>query len=295
MSADDNRPAEVFVPVEQDTIPFYGHELVAVLLEDGRIAVVLRWVCESLRLNQQSQLRSIRGRAALVQGLVDVRVQTEGGPQAMPALTLKVLPGWLVVIDERRVREEARDDLVRFQLECVDVLADHFARKHQPALPAPALALADPAVAAIVEQIADLTAVTNLLREHLAALLTLPDQVQAVTAQVVHVAAVVEALAERQGTTETQVAQIAERTQRLTPAHARTVQEQVNRMVRETAHLPPPAQLTYPIIYGRLKHRFRAGSYSEIADERFDAVMAFLRDELRRATGGEAPEQGALF
>lgn len=201
------------------------------------------------------------------------------------------------MIDERRVREEARGDLIRFQLECVDVLADHFARKRQPALPAPALALVpqDPAVAAIVEQIADLTAVTNLLREHLAALLTLPDQVQAVTEQVGHVAAVVEALAERQGATETQVARIDARTQRLTTAHARAVQEEISRMVRATAHLPAPTQLTYPIIYGRLKHRFRAGSYGEIADEGYDTVMAFLRDELRRATGDEAPEQGNLF
>lgn len=293
MSTDDNRPAEVLIPIEQDAIPFYGHELVAVLLADGRIAVVLRWVCESLRLNQQSQLRSIRGRTALAQGLVDVRVQTEGGPQTMPALTLKVLPGWLFAIDERRVRAEAHDDLVRFQLECVEVLADHFARKHQPALAAPAPA--DPAVAAIVEQIADLTAVTNLLREHLAALLKLPGQVQAITEQVGHVAAIVEALAERQGMTETQVARIDARTQRLTPAHARAVQEQVNHMVRQTAHLPPPVQLTYSIIYGRLKHRFRAGSYNEIADERYAEVMAFLHDELRRANNGEAPEQGNLF
>lgn len=52
MGPDDNgQMAEVLIPVEQDTIPFYGHELVAVLLEDGRIAVVLRWVCEGLRLN----------------------------------------------------------------------------------------------------------------------------------------------------------------------------------------------------------------------------------------------------
>lgn len=72
MSIDSSLPVSVFIPVEQDTIPFYGHELVAVLLEDGRIAVVLRWVCEGLRLNQQSQLRSIRGRAALAQSLVDV-------------------------------------------------------------------------------------------------------------------------------------------------------------------------------------------------------------------------------
>lgn len=133
----------------------------------------------------------------------------------------------------------------------------------------------------------------NLLREHLAALLTLPGQVEGLTLQMGQAIAMLESLAERQDTTETQVAKIDERTQHLTPAHARSVQELVDRLVRETAHLPVP--LTYAIIYGRLKHRFRAGSYKEIADERFEEVRAYLRDELRRATSGEAPEQGSLF
>jgi len=48
-------------------------------------------------------------------------------------------------------------------------------------------------------------------------------------------------------------------------------------------------------IYGCLKTRFRAGSYKEIPDERFEEVMAYLREELRKATGGEGPTQGSLF
>lgn len=64
-------------------------------------------------------------------------------------------------------------------------------------------------------------------------------------------------------------------------------------MVRETKRFPNP--LTYAIIYCRLKHSFRAGSYREIADERYEDVLAYLREELSRATSGEAPEQGSLF
>jgi hypothetical protein len=289
MSVDGEQTAKVFIPIEQEAIPFYGHELVAVQLGDGRIAAVLRWICEGLHLNQQSQMRSIRGRRALAQGLVEVSVQTEGGRQAMPALTLQVLPGWLFSIDERRVREEARDDLVRFQLECVDVLAEYFVRKHQPALPM----VADSAAVAVAAQITELSGVVNLLREHLEGLLAVPDQVRGLTEQMGHVAAIVEVLAERQDAAETHIAKIDERTQRLTTAHARTVQEQVDRLVRETSYLPIP--LTYAIVYGRLKHRFRASSYREIPDERFDEVLAYLRDEFRQATDGEAPEQGSLF
>jgi hypothetical protein len=89
------------------------------------------------------------------------------------------------------------------------------------------------------------------------------------------------------------VARIDERTQRLTPAHARAIQELVDRLVRETRRLPVP--LTYATIYGRLKHRFRAGSYREIADDRYEEVLAYLHDELRHATSGEAPKQGNMF
>jgi hypothetical protein len=54
--------------------------------------------------------------------------------------------------------------------------------------------------------------------------------------------------------------------------------------MRETRQwLPLP--LTYEMIRGRLKHRFRARSYREFADDRLDVVAAFRRDLLDRATG----------
>ncbi len=223
MGTDSGQAADALIPIEQDTISFYGHELVAVRLKDGRIAVVLRWLFESLDLDRTAQVRRIERKTVLREGLVDVRVRTEGGQQIMPALTLDALPGFLFTIDESRVKPDARPDVIVFQRECARVLAEHFARKHQAALPVPA----DATAAAIVEQIADLAAVMNLLREHLAALLPLPGQVQALSDQVGHVAAVVEALAERQGTTEQRISALDARTDHLTPAHAQTVQDAV--------------------------------------------------------------------
>jgi hypothetical protein len=283
-------------PVEQDTIMFYGHELVAVRLADGRIAAVLRWLFESLNLERRGQMQRIERKTALRKGLIDVDVDTPGGPQTMSALTLQVLPGYLFTIDENRVNEEARADVIPFQEECVEALAEHFTRKHQ-AQASQALTPAEAtASAAIIAQIADLTGVVNLLREHLEALLVLPGQVADLSTRVGETRALVESLAERQGATETlaaQVARIEARTQRLTPAHARAVQERVDRIVRATQQLPQP--LSYAMVYGRLKHTWRANSYSEIPDERFEEVMAYLREELRQATGGETPEQGSLF
>ena len=59
MSDGERQPEKVWIPVEQDTIPFYGHDLVAVRLDDGRIAAVLRWLCEGLHLDPLGQLQRI--------------------------------------------------------------------------------------------------------------------------------------------------------------------------------------------------------------------------------------------
>ncbi|MGH9353073.1 MAG: hypothetical protein ACRD2G_13095 [Terriglobia bacterium] len=150
-----------------------------------------------------------------------------------------------------------------------------------------------PQATALTEQIDALTAVINLLREHLSALMTLPGQVEGLSLQLEQGVALLESLVQRQDAAETQIARIDERTQRLTPAHARAIQEMVDRIVRETKHLPIP--LTYTIIYGRLKHRFRAGSYREIPDDRYDALLTYLRDELHNAASGAAPEQERLL
>ena len=290
MGTGSNQPDGALIPVEQDTVPFYGHDLIAIRLPDGRIAAVLRWLCESLKLDARGQQQRIERKTALRNGLVWVRVDTPGGPQEMPAVTLKVLPGWLFTIDENRVKPEARSDLIRFQEECTEVLADHFTRKHPPALPSATDATA---ATVIIEQIADLTGVINLLREHLEMLLVLPSQVAELSVEVSETRVLVESLATRQDATETHLAAVDARTQRLTPAHARAVQEMVNRMVRETRHIATP--LTYATIYGKLKTRFQAASYSEIADSRFDELMAWLREALNSATSREAPEQGSLF
>ena len=81
-----------------------------------------------------------------------------------------------------------------------------------------------------------------------------------------------EALAGRQQTTEDQVARIDERTKRLTPAHAREVQLIVERIARvvEKQSANTTLSLAHAMIYGRLKTRFRADSYKEIPDERFE-------------------------
>ena len=100
--------SQLLVPVNQQTIYFYGQPLVVVRLADGRVGAVLRWFCLNLQLDSDAQLRRIRRTEEIADDLVDVRIQTEGGSQAMAALILHAVPFWLAGIDSRRVREEVR-------------------------------------------------------------------------------------------------------------------------------------------------------------------------------------------
>jgi hypothetical protein len=64
-------------------------------------------------------------------------------------------------------------------------------------------------------------------------------------------------------------------------------------MVCQTKHLSIP--LDYAKIYGRVRRVFCTNTYTEVDDERFDELMAFLRVELKKALGGDLPEQSNLF
>jgi P22_AR N-terminal domain len=115
-------PSQALVPVDQQTITFYGQPLVVVRLPDGRAGAVLRWFCDNLHLDRSGQVRRIQRTAAIADDLLYVQVQTSSGVQVMPTLVLRGVPFWLAGIDPKRVREEVRTEVLRYQREVVDVL-----------------------------------------------------------------------------------------------------------------------------------------------------------------------------
>src|SRR5215471_14175370 len=134
MNTDDTRNTqgeapEVLEPVQVERIPFHGRELLAVRLADGRIAAALRWLCEGLGLDTQAQVRRVRRTKAIRGELLSVRITTEGGPQVMPALTVRALPFWLAGLDTSRLAPDLEPVILAYQLEAVDVLYRHFAER----------------------------------------------------------------------------------------------------------------------------------------------------------------------
>jgi hypothetical protein len=117
---------ELIIPAGQQTLSFYGKPILVVRLPDGRPAIVLRSFCENMQIDTNGQVKRIRRTEAIADDLINgVRIERpaeEGGPQAMAALVLRAVPFWLAGIDPKRVREEIRSDILRYQREVVDVL-----------------------------------------------------------------------------------------------------------------------------------------------------------------------------
>jgi len=131
-------------PVEQEEVPFKNETIIAARLADGRICVVLRWVCETLRLDPQGQVQRIQRNTATAKELVRVKVQTKGGRQTMPAITLRGFSPWVLGMNPNEVRsnnpvedERIRELIIAYQEEAKDVLYEHFVnRSRGVALPA---------------------------------------------------------------------------------------------------------------------------------------------------------------
>ena len=101
------------IPVEQQTLIFYGKPLVVVRLPDGQPGVVLRFLCENLQIDAAAQVQRIRRTEAISEDLVFAQVETDGGYQRMAVLILHAVPFWLAGIDPKRVREEIRPEILR--------------------------------------------------------------------------------------------------------------------------------------------------------------------------------------
>lgn len=129
---------EALTPTEQETIEFHGEEIVAVRLEDGRICVVVRWICNSLNLKAASQVSKIRNTTSIASELVRVVVKTKGGPQRVAAITLKGFPVWMLTINPNEAQDEQIKALIiAYQEEAKDVLYQHFVNKARTPLALP--------------------------------------------------------------------------------------------------------------------------------------------------------------
>ena len=116
-------------PAEQKTVLFYDDEITAVRLEDGRVYIPIRPICDTLGLAWSSQLQRIRRDPVLDEEMLSVFVtntESQRGGRDVQCLPLDMLHGFLFGINSTRVREDMQERVRRYQRECYRVLSEAF-------------------------------------------------------------------------------------------------------------------------------------------------------------------------
>ena len=125
------------IPIEQRTVLFYDDEITTVLVEfEGRetIYVPVRPLCDFLGVNWDGQRQRLRRDLVLSEVAMSAVITTADiEPESrrprtstMLCLPLDFVNGFLFGISVSRVKDEVREQLIRYQRECYRVLADAF-------------------------------------------------------------------------------------------------------------------------------------------------------------------------
>ena len=257
-------------PTEQQTIVFYDKPIIVVRLSDERPGVVLRFLCENLQIDTAGHVQRIRRTEAIANDLIPVRVESDGGPQIMQVLVLRAVPFWLAGIDPKRVREEIRPDIIRYQREVVDVLYAWAQTQHtlpKPADIVPAEPIAQPVRPSQDAPLAD-------WREYYLRMAAITEWQMDVDQWRGSVESRLEGVEAMTGL----IPEILERLgpQTLTSAH----QKQVQALVHQLSQLTKKHTAT---IYDDLKTAFSVAKYSDIPEEQWAHVDRWFKVQIEQA------------
>lgn len=107
-------------------IDFYGDKLDVVDMEDGKPGVVMRRLVENLGLDWTGQSKKLDDPIYMCRHMSTH--DTSGREQEMVVMPVKSIPAYLFSINPNKVREDLREKLARYRLECVDVLYNYWAK-----------------------------------------------------------------------------------------------------------------------------------------------------------------------
>ena len=111
-----------------ETIQFHNQSLI-VLNHENKPYIAMKPICENIGLGWHSQRQRIHRHHVLSKGEVMITSPSKSGNQEYLCLPISMLNGWLFGIDTNRVKPEIKQKLEQYQLECFDVLYNHFMPK----------------------------------------------------------------------------------------------------------------------------------------------------------------------
>lgn len=98
-----------------------------VIISNGEKRVAIKPICDALGVSIQGQLEKLKT-DPILSSVIKLSFTTgaDGKQYEMQTIPFKFVFGWLFRIDSRNVKEEARETVERYQLECYNALYNHF-------------------------------------------------------------------------------------------------------------------------------------------------------------------------
>lgn len=99
-----------------------------IVIENGEKKVAIKPICQALGIDVDSQRKKLNSDPILSSVTVTSTATGADGKQyEMVTIPFKYVFGWLFRIDSRNVKEEAKETVLKYQIECYDALYNHFA------------------------------------------------------------------------------------------------------------------------------------------------------------------------
>jgi hypothetical protein len=100
--------------------------------QDLEKRVAIKPICEILGVSIQTQLDRLK-EDPIIGSVITLRVTTgaDGKSYQMQTIPLKYVFGWLFKISPKNVKEEARENLIKYQSECYDALFNYFSARSE--------------------------------------------------------------------------------------------------------------------------------------------------------------------
>jgi hypothetical protein len=274
---------DALTPVEERIVDFYGDRVAAALVPAGEIYVPARPIAEALGLAWASQNNRIQRDEVLARRVRKVLMHgADGKAREMVCLPLELLAGWIFGVTTSKVRPELREKLTRYREECYRVLWEAF-RDRVVAVPGAVLAESD--------AIAELQRIAEMGR----AIARLADQQIELQRQQQHLGQRVDRAGQIVRVIQSDVAAIQVRLEMLedtvrpgapiAKAQAAEISQWVKGLAEQLTGMEKNRNF-YQGIFGELYRRFHVTSYTEIPQEQYAAVLAFLDDWRRAADSG---------
>ena len=108
----------------------FNNQQVPVFMQGDKPYVAMKPICENIGLDWEAQRQRIKRNHVLDVSACMIKVVAQDGKfREVLALPIGCLNGWLMGVDANKVKPEIKDTLIKYQLECYDVLYKHFMPK----------------------------------------------------------------------------------------------------------------------------------------------------------------------